>query len=616
MKKRNGKVRLIALLMAMILVLTGITPVAAADGVQINKDSVTITTGSTYQLKVTVNGAAATANWGSSDTSVATVSQTGLVTGKAKGSAVITAMVNGTSIECIVSVVKATGNETTRYNVLILDASGSMKGKPDTAQKTAAKRFCSKVLSTNGKNYVAIVSMNSSAKTVCKFTNNYNNLAGYINSVVCGGDTNFEKALATAGSLLDNTSINGSNVIKNIILCSDGLPTTGKSVSSGRYVSADYRDYAYANAAYNTADVLKKKNYFIYALGFFHSSTGNNLKFGKRLMKDLASKDKYYIIQDANDLDDVFDDIADKITKTTMSKTSITIKYGQTYQLNALVNGVKKTAKWSSADTKIATVSASGLVKGKSAGTTTIKATVNGKSVTCKVTVKPTITLNKTSCTLSVGEKVPLKATVKGTKSKVTWKSSSSSVASVDSSGVVKAKKAGKTVITASVGGVSVKCTVTVKKATHPLYSVFFNFKQQKYGSSYSWKYIDEEGMRIVLNDEAVIEKCGAYAEKKGSYWYVTLAFKGKNIKSPTVSSYVGYKGKIVYDAMTYSQLNKFSTAKDSNGIWSIYGKFQDIRFNVTDINGNIVTNLMTGKQGVNTKHFTDLKKMKDWLAK
>lgn len=58
---------------------------------------------------------------------LAAVSQSGVVTGKAAGSAVISAMVNGSTVDCLVSVLKATVSTTSCYNVLILDASGSMR---------------------------------------------------------------------------------------------------------------------------------------------------------------------------------------------------------------------------------------------------------------------------------------------------------------------------------------------------------------------------------------------------------------------------------------------------------------------------------------------------------
>ena len=77
-----------------------------------------------------------------------------------------------------------------------------------------------------------------------------------------------------------------------------------------------------------------------------------------------------------------------------------------------------------------------------------------------------TIKLNKTKKTLKVGQTYQLK--VSGTKKTVKWKSSKKSVASVSSKGKVKAKKVGKTNITATVAGKTLKCKITVKAADNP----------------------------------------------------------------------------------------------------------------------------------------------------
>ncbi|MCH5267445.1 MAG: Ig-like domain-containing protein [Lachnospiraceae bacterium] len=86
---------------------------------------------------------------------------------------------------------------------------------------------------------------------------------------------------------------------------------------------------------------------------------------------------------------------------------------------------------------------------------------VSNVSVQAKTTKKK-IKLNKTKATLYVGETTKLK--VKNTKKKVKWSSSKKKVATVDKKGKVKAKKAGKTTITAKVGKKKLKCKVTVKK--------------------------------------------------------------------------------------------------------------------------------------------------------
>lgn len=267
--------------------------------------------------------------------------------------------------------------------------------------------------------------MNTSPKVVCNFTSNQKTLDKKINAMKAKGGTNINMALQKAGTLLAKAP-NGSNVMKNIILCSDGLPESGSKSVGGRYKKKDHKYYKYANAAYKTDVKLKNKKYFIYALGFFHNSESKDLKFGKRLMKDLASKDKYYVVTNTKDVDKVLNDIAKKITKTVMNKTSIVLYEGETYQLNVLVNGVTKQAQWKSANSAIASVNGSGKVTAHTAGKTTVTGTVNGKSVTCRVTVKkrkaspskPSLRLSHTKINVYLNKTVQLNAYITGKSKK------------------------------------------------------------------------------------------------------------------------------------------------------------------------------------------------------
>ncbi len=77
-----------------------------------------------------------------------------------------------------------------------------------------------------------------------------------------------------------------------------------------------------------------------------------------------------------------------------------------------------------------------------------------------------TIKINKTKLSLQVGKTYQLKIT--GTTKKVTWSSSKKSIATVTSKGLVTAKKAGTSKITAKVANKSYTCTVTVKKPANP----------------------------------------------------------------------------------------------------------------------------------------------------
>lgn len=619
--------RAVALLLTVLFLLSASIPASAQSTVTISKNSITIQVGETYQLQVLENGKAANgAAWKSSNVSVATVSEKGIVTAKGAGSAVITATAEGITVECLVSVVAKSASATIRYNVLILDTSGSMSGKPLKREKEAAKRFCKTILNSDGSNYLAVITMNSSSNVLCGFTNDSSKLNKCISSVKSSGGSNMNAALQRAGKLMEKIK-SGSNVMKNIILCSDGLPKTGSVQVSGRYKAADHSYYKYANAAYKTDVSLKNKNYFIYALGFFHNSDSKDLKFGKKLMKDLASKNKYYVVMNSKDIDNVFKNVANRITKTTITKKSLTLYVGETYKLGVQVNGITKKASWKSSKLAVASVDSSGKVTAKKSGKTTVTGTFNGKSVSCKVTVKkkkaaakpknPTIRksirLNRSAATVYLRKTLQLKATVSGPSKKVKWKSSNPKIATVNRNGKVTGKKTGTVRIAATANGIKAVCVVKVE-IKHPTYSQYFMVDSQK--SSYGDEKINEYGVRLVVNKGAVIKKCAVYLEKNGNSYKRTIACVGRNITYAYYVPYLARNGKIIYDGMAISKINVFSLSQGAYKVWSRNGNYGLITADLTDVYGNQLAIKSRGVSGKNTKIFYDLNKMIKWLQK
>ena len=174
------------------------------------------------------------------------------------------------------------------------------------------------------------------------------------------------------------------------------------------------------------------------------------------------------------------------VTGVSLNTTSLTMTEGDTQTLTATVspsNATDKSVTWSSSNTSVATVSSSGVVTAKSPGTATITVRTNdgGKTATCTVTVKAKvipvtgISLNTSSMTMKVGETKALSATVtpsNATDKTVTWISSNTSVATVDSNGKVTAKSAGSATISATAGSFTANCSVTV---VVPVVSVSLN---------------------------------------------------------------------------------------------------------------------------------------------
>ena len=171
------------------------------------------------------------------------------------------------------------------------------------------------------------------------------------------------------------------------------------------------------------------------------------------------------------------------VTGVTVAPAALTLEVGQTGALTATVTPTTATNKavtWTSSAPAIATVDASGTVKGIAPGTATItvKTADGGKTATCAVTVKAAaapavkvtgITLNHASITVNGDlERVQLIATVApatATDQSLTWTSSDASVASVDGAGLVTIRKKGKATVTAKANdgsGVSASCLFDV----------------------------------------------------------------------------------------------------------------------------------------------------------
>lgn len=75
-----------------------------------------------------------------------------------------------------------------------------------------------------------------------------------------------------------------------------------------------------------------------------------------------------------------------KAASVRLNKSSLSLRAGSSYRLK--VTGTKKKIKWSSSKKSVATVSTSGYVSAKKAGSAKIYASVSGKKLTCKVTVR------------------------------------------------------------------------------------------------------------------------------------------------------------------------------------------------------------------------------------
>ena len=158
-----------------------------------------------------------------------------------------------------------------------------------------------------------------------------------------------------------------------------------------------------------------------------------------------------------------------KVT-VTLDKTSATVYTGKTASLKTTSNDAAKTVTYTTSNNAVVTVSSTGVVKGVKAGTAVITATCGNATATCKVTVKaPSVKFAKKSAVVYKGKTATVKATLAGVSS-VTYKSSNTKIATVNSkTGTVKGIKAGTVTITATSGKLKATYKLTVKNPTFTL---------------------------------------------------------------------------------------------------------------------------------------------------
>ena len=178
------------------------------------------------------------------------------------------------------------------------------------------------------------------------------------------------------------------------------------------------------------------------------------------------------------------------VAAVAVTPSSASLDVGASTSFNATTtdaNGNTLTGRpitWASANTSIATVSSAGLVTGVGAGTTNITATAEGKTGTAQVVVKATtppppipvasVAVNPGTAALNIGASVTLSATVRDASGAslsgrtVTWSTSDANIATVSSTGVVKAVARGSATITATCETKHGDATITVLPPAPP----------------------------------------------------------------------------------------------------------------------------------------------------
>ncbi len=194
-----------------------------------------------------------------------------------------------------------------------------------------------------------------------------------------------------------------------------------------------------------------------------------------------------------------------------LSKTSIVMIKGNKYTLK--VYGLSGRKRWSTSNKKVATVSSSGIITAKGKGTATITLKIGSKKYKCKVKVEaPSLSVSKTK--IIGGSNSTFK--LSGTSKKVTWRSTNTKIATVNSKGIVTGKSIGTVTVSGVVDNKYFTYKISVKDGKNFSGWIEKNGKEYYYASGVpvkAWKTID--GRKYCFNDKGeLISKFGIDVSK------------------------------------------------------------------------------------------------------
>lgn len=161
-----------------------------------------------------------------------------------------------------------------------------------------------------------------------------------------------------------------------------------------------------------------------------------------------------------------------RTTKLTKVPKTLSLTTGKKYTLKPVVTPSNSQEKvtYKSSNTKIATVSSTGVITAKKVGKVTITVQSGKQKATVTLTVKKAPALKAIKNVppkkiITKGKTYTLKPQLypSGAIAKITYTTSNKSIATVDSKGKITAKKKGTAVITVKAGKFTAKCKVTVK---------------------------------------------------------------------------------------------------------------------------------------------------------
>jgi len=385
--------------------------------------------------------------WNTSDANVLVVDDLGTVTGKAKGSAVVTARIGSKSATASVNVL----DEPVATVNVALDASTLDLGQITQAVATLKDATGS----TLGGRTIAWQSSNPAISTV--------NALGVVTAVARGS--------ATISAIADGKVGGAPVTVATKPIGSVAISPNPASATIGQsaQLSAVVKDAAGA-ALVGRSITWASSNAAVASV----SSTGLVSAVG-------AGSSTISATADGISGQATFTSATVKTASIVISPGSPNVQVGQDVQLSATAYDAAgnvlaaRVPAWSSSNPTVATVSNSGRVTGVSKGSANITAAVDGKSSSAAVAVNApppapvaSLTVSLSSSALNVGQSTQAAAVARDaagnvlTGRAIAWSSAATTLATVSSTGQVAAIAAGSVSIVASSEGVNGSATLVV----------------------------------------------------------------------------------------------------------------------------------------------------------
>lgn len=277
--------------------------------------------------------------------------------------------------------------------------------------------------------------------------------------------------------------------------------------------------------------------------------------------------------------------VTQQVTGITLNTTDFTVEKGEKFQLTETINPKSandKEVSWTTSNKKVATVDKNGLVTALQGGTSMIKCITKDGDYTayalCTVIEKVTdIKLDLENAEIGVGERLKLKATVANgtaTDKTFTWSSSKKKVCSVSKNGVVKGKKAGRSIITVRANdgsGAYAQCEVKVINATENV-DVSVSYVELMVGESCKVKAITEPAVTTykpvwTTSDDsvAIINKKGKISALKAGDCIMTAT--APDNPEAFATTYVHVYAPVVASSISFAQSELIMVAGETTTV-------------------------------------------------